>query len=206
MPTENPPITTLQVSPLDIGGGAEKVAMDLHHSFRKRGLHAWLAVCEQRTHEPGVVTIPCHDRLSPWTRNVAAVADRLSERRGTKKGPLWVADRGLRVAADPAHITRIQRGLEGFDHPSTYSIPELIPERPDVLHLHNLHGEYFDIRALPTLSSAVPTVVTMHDAWLLTGHCAYPMKCDRWKIGCGDCPDLTSTCPSGGIRARRISA
>jgi glycosyltransferase involved in cell wall biosynthesis len=32
--------------------------------------------------------------------------------------------------------------------------------------------------------------MTMHDMWLLTGHCAYSIDCERWEFGCGDCPDL----------------
>jgi glycosyltransferase involved in cell wall biosynthesis len=36
----------------------------------------------------------------------------------------------------------------------------------------------------------VPTVVTLHDLWWLTGHCAIPFSCKRWQIGCGSCPDL----------------
>jgi glycosyltransferase involved in cell wall biosynthesis len=31
-------------------------------------------------------------------------------------------------------------------------------------------------------------VITLHDAWLLTGHCAYFLDCDRWQHGCGSCP------------------
>jgi glycosyltransferase involved in cell wall biosynthesis len=31
----------------------------------------------------------------------------------------------------------------------------------------------------------------MHDAWLLSGHCAHSFDCERWKTGCGSCPDLT---------------
>ena len=26
--------------------------------------------------------------------------------------------------------------------------------------------------------------------WMLTGHCAHSISCDRWEIGCGRCPDL----------------
>jgi glycosyltransferase involved in cell wall biosynthesis len=33
--------------------------------------------------------------------------------------------------------------------------------------------------------------VTLHDAWLLSGHCAHSFDCDRWRTGCGHCPDLT---------------
>jgi glycosyltransferase involved in cell wall biosynthesis len=68
---------------------------------------------------------------------------------------------------------------------------DLPPERPDIVHCHNLHGSYFDLRALPWLSQQVPTILTLHDAWLLSGHCAHSFDCERWKTGCGDCPDLT---------------
>jgi glycosyltransferase involved in cell wall biosynthesis len=33
--------------------------------------------------------------------------------------------------------------------------------------------------------------LTLHDAWLLSGHCAHSFDCERWRIGCGQCPDLT---------------
>jgi len=70
-------------------------------------------------------------------------------------------------------------------------------DQPDVVHCHNLHGGwlerggYFDLRALPWLSRRVPTMLTLHDTWLLSGHCAYTLGCDRWKTGCGRCPDLS---------------
>jgi glycosyltransferase involved in cell wall biosynthesis len=32
----------------------------------------------------------------------------------------------------------------------------------------------------------------MHDAWLLSGHCAHSLDCDRWKTGCGHCPYLSN--------------
>jgi len=69
---------------------------------------------------------------------------------------------------------------------------ELASRPPDVLHLHNLHGGYFDLRVLPGLSAKQPTVVTMHDEWLYTGHCAYTLDSDRWLDGCGSCPHLES--------------
>jgi glycosyltransferase involved in cell wall biosynthesis len=68
---------------------------------------------------------------------------------------------------------------------------QLTPQRADIIHAHNLHANYFDLRYLPGLSHAVPLIVHLHDAWLLSGHCAHSFKCDRWIIGCGTCPDLT---------------
>jgi glycosyltransferase involved in cell wall biosynthesis len=35
----------------------------------------------------------------------------------------------------------------------------------------------------------------MHDVWPLTGHCAYPLTCEHWRVGCGDCPDLALPIP-----------
>ena len=58
------------------------------------------------------------------------------------------------------------------------------------MHLHNAHGGYFDLRAVARLSWQVPVVVTLHDAWLLAGHCAHSLGCQRWETGCGRCPDL----------------
>ena len=63
---------------------------------------------------------------------------------------------------------------------------------PDVIHLHNTHGYY--IHNYTLLKFLVeynrPVVWTLHDCWVLTGHCCYfeQIKCERWKTRCGDCP------------------
>lgn len=65
--------------------------------------------------------------------------------------------------------------------------------KPDVVHLHNIHGYYINYPMLLRYlkEKNIPTVITMHDFWLMTGHCAYINKsCDRWKTGCGNCPRL----------------
>jgi glycosyltransferase involved in cell wall biosynthesis len=97
----------------------------------------------------------------------------------------------------PKNWCQARLGRENFDFPETWRLLELFPERPDILHCHNLHGGwlsrggYFDLRALPWLSRQVPTVMTLHDTWMLAGHCAYTLGCERWKTGCGHCPDLS---------------
>ena len=60
----------------------------------------------------------------------------------------------------------------------------------DVVHYHLVHNQFFDVGHLPILSHLKPTVWTLHDPWAITGHCVYPMGCDRWQNGCGDCPSL----------------
>lgn len=69
---------------------------------------------------------------------------------------------------------------------------------PDIIHLHNIHGYYIDIRELLNFlgKANIPTVVTVHDCWLFTGHCAHFTKisCDKWKTRCHNCI-LTSSYP-----------
>ena len=75
-------------------------------------------------------------------------------------------------------------------------VKQLALYKPDVVHLHNLHGYYLDIRTLLQwlAKAGVPVVWTLHDCWPYTGHCAYysMAKCDRWRKGCGHCPQLKS--------------
>jgi glycosyltransferase involved in cell wall biosynthesis len=82
-------------------------------------------------------------------------------------------------------------GLQYLDYPGSHQIPELVGAPWDVTHAHNLHGGYFDLAALPRLSRYAPAILTLHDMWLLTGHCAHSFSCERWRQGCGSCPDLT---------------
>ncbi|WP_309397966.1 glycosyltransferase [Cerasicoccus maritimus] len=63
-------------------------------------------------------------------------------------------------------------------------------EQADLIHLHNLHPSYFNFLALPRLSRNKPIVWTLHDMWALTGHCAFSQDCERWQVGCGQCPYL----------------
>ncbi|MBD0330879.1 MAG: glycosyltransferase [Thermoleophilia bacterium] len=81
-------------------------------------------------------------------------------------------------------------GLQYLDHPGSHRVPEAVGEL-DVVHAHNLHGGYFDLAALRRLSTLAPTILTLHDMWLITGHCAHAFGCERWRRGCGACPDLT---------------
>jgi len=60
----------------------------------------------------------------------------------------------------------------------------------DVVHYHILHNGWFSLLAMPFLTRRKPSVWTIHDPWLMTGHCVYPLACERWKTGCGHCPQL----------------
>jgi glycosyltransferase involved in cell wall biosynthesis len=153
-------LSILQVNASDTGGGAEAVGRALHRAYRARGLDAWLAVGLRRGGEDGVL-------------------------------PIGVGrSRRSRALRDPGVLLDVVRGREDFRFPASHRLLDLPPRPPAILHLHNLHGGYFDLRALPELSARQPTLVTMHDEWLYTGHCAYTLGCDRWQDVCGSCPHL----------------
>lgn len=63
--------------------------------------------------------------------------------------------------------------------------------RPDVIHLHNIHGYYLNIPILFDYlkKSGIPVVWTLHDCWAFTGHCVHYtcVSCFKWKSGCYDC-------------------
>ena len=61
----------------------------------------------------------------------------------------------------------------------------------DIIELRNLFGGFFNLWSLPTLTAGKPIVWRLPDLWALTGHCAYPYDCERWKTGCYNCPLLT---------------
>lgn len=74
--------------------------------------------------------------------------------------------------------------------------------KPDVIHLHNIHGYYLNYEILFSYlkENGVPVVWTLHDCWTYTGHCAYYdfCGCDKWKSGCEKC-EQKRTYPSSFV-------
>ena len=64
--------------------------------------------------------------------------------------------------------------------------------KPDIIHIHNLHGYYINYKILFNYlnKTEIPVVWTLHDCWAFTGHCSHFSfaKCERWKNGCYQCP------------------
>lgn len=64
--------------------------------------------------------------------------------------------------------------------------------KPDIVHLHNIHGHDCDLDTLFTYFKQNQTklVWTFHDCWSFTGYCTYfdIVKCEKWKYMCSDCP------------------
>jgi glycosyltransferase involved in cell wall biosynthesis len=80
-------------------------------------------------------------------------------------------------------------------------------DRPDLVHIHNLHGYWMNqgvlLRGLVDLG--IPIVWTLHDYWPVTGHCVFFEKadCEKWRFGCGDCPQIRDYPQSYSDRSSR---
>ena len=76
--------------------------------------------------------------------------------------------------------------------PTKKLIREIEQMKPDLIHLHNIHGFYLNYPILFRYLSTVdiPVVWTLHDCWAFTGHCAWPIHghCDRFQEQCCHCP------------------
>ncbi len=182
------PLRVLQVNTADAGGGAEGYARRLHQALLARGWPSELAVGLRRTPTPGVWPLVHAAYARGWSRALWCLEAWGARRAGRQRGAWRVRTWASRLASR-ANFDAYRRGDELLTYPGTQALLAHA-SRFDVIHLHNLHGHYFDLRLLPALSRMRPVVLTLHDLWLFTGHCAHPMGCPRWRAGCGACPDL----------------
>lgn len=90
-------------------------------------------------------------------------------------------------------ITRLF-DLNGFG--SYFATKKLVKKidkiKPDIIHLHNIHGYYLNIKVLFEYLKKIniPIIWTLHDCWGFTGHCSHftAVQCNKWQSGCSRCP------------------
>lgn len=170
----------LLVNSTDAVGGAALMAYNLHRTYRSAGIESFMVVGRNIRGEPFINEIPS-DASTIYTGPLHRMADRWSAGGWLSKATRFIATPRLYVDA--------ALGLDHNGYPGTRRILDVFGV-PSIIHGHNLHGGYFDLRLLPVLSRAVPFVLTLHDTWLSTGHCAQSLDCERWRTGCGECPYL----------------
>lgn len=63
--------------------------------------------------------------------------------------------------------------------------------KPDIVHLHNIHGHDVNLEMLFTYFKAnkIKLVWTFHDCWAFTGYCTHfdMVKCEKWQNSCHNC-------------------
>lgn len=85
-------------------------------------------------------------------------------------------------------------GKHGFynNHATKKLLKWIDSVQPDIIHLHNIHGHYINIKILFEYLKKInkPVIWTLHDCWSFTGHCAHfeAAGCNKWRTGCHKCP------------------
>ncbi len=158
----------LLVNTTDEAGGAERTARSIMDEFEEMGTEVRMLVRTKLTGDARVIQMSTSPHVD---HRLGGNALARASARAYSRGERWL-------------------GLEGFAHPHSRVLLESAGDPPDLLLLMNLHGDYFDLRTLPSLSRRLPVVLRLCDSWLFTGHCASPPECARWESGCGACPDL----------------
>ena len=89
---------------------------------------------------------------------------------------------------------------------TTRLIRDIKQYRPDIIHLHNIHGYYVNYEKLFCFLKEYgkPVVWTMHDCWAITGQCAHyeSVECDEWQKECFDQDELNENGYENGEKYR----
>lgn len=173
----------IQVNTSDIGGGAEKVAMDLHRTYIEQGLAACFLVGTKKSNLASIQEIP-PKRSHPFWKFIDHQLQKVNVR------GMYRIQEFIDLLIDPFLSFHKKKGLEYYQYPQSRKLINALRQEDSIIHLHNLHANFFDVGFLPELSNRNPVIITMHDEYLYTGHCAATLGCERWQIGCGDCPHL----------------
>ena len=185
----NKSLKIVQVSPSLSAGGAENSAGNLHRRYLDKGLQSRLFVGGggdgNEEHVIGANNDGQRNRSFRWVDSLIKQYDR-HEMGIPGTGRVL---RFCRKATEPVRSIKIELGIEDFSFPGTRQLIDLASD-VDIIHCHNLHGNYFDLNLLPELCKRCGVVLNVREAWLMTGHCAMPLECQKWLSGCGQCPDL----------------
>lgn len=75
-------------------------------------------------------------------------------------------------------------------------------ENPDVVHIHCINGYMVNVYKLLNYlkKNRIATVLTLHAEFMYTAGCGHALDCEKWKSGCGNCPQRKN----GGRPASRV--
>jgi glycosyltransferase involved in cell wall biosynthesis len=155
----------LHLGATDIEGGAARGAYWLHQAMVRRGMDSRMLVDRKYADDDSVIAPANGGRVM---RRLRAYADALPLMRYRRTGDSYWS-----VNWVPSRIDRVVRALE-----------------PDIIHLHWAGGGFLPIDAMARFRR--PVVWTLRDMWPFTGGCHYTAGCERYREGCGLCPQLRS--------------
>jgi putative colanic acid biosynthesis glycosyltransferase len=114
------------------------------------------------------------------------------------RGPIVKETNIYKFSIDPetylhALLTRLTGLTGGFSPISTTRLINFIEKfKPDVVHLHELHGYFVNINILINYlkNKNIKTIWTFHCEFMYTGKCGHSDDCEKWKTECDKCPKV----------------
>ena len=155
----------LHLNTYDIFGGAAKGMNILHQALVKEGIDSQVLVQKKETLDENVISI--------------SSLNSISTRRNFDNLPLQFYSRKQKSLMSCAIID------------SSEVIDQINALNPDIVHLHWVCHAFLSIEDIAKINR--PIVWTLRDVWPFTGGCHLPLNCDRYKVGCGQCPILESS-------------
>ncbi len=113
-----------------------------------------------------------------------------SQGNGHECGISCSGDRYIKAQALKSRIA----GSYGFQSKGATKrmIAELERIKPDIVHLHNIHGHDCNLELLFRYfkEKQIKLCWTFHDCWAFTGYCTHfdMIQCGKWETQCSDCP------------------
>ena len=181
----------LQVAPSDVGGGAEKVAADLHRSYLARGLDAWLAVAVDHGTLTNTVHIPRPYERHAWPRTLIGAADSLGVAPSNGHGPRWALDRCAPGGGGPRANLEVLRGdgrTSDSPTPTTCSNSRLDPPLSCTCTTCTARTS----TSARCRRSARPSHLPDPSRRLAADRALRVLRwtCEGWREGCGECQSL----------------
>lgn len=141
----------LQINTLDEKGGAAKVASQLKTELAKLGHTTTMFVKLKYSNDPAL-------HIARWPSPITKLVKNL-----TGKDIGSFLENKLR--------SFLANDVDFFSSDRILSTKEF--KDADIIHCHNLHGNYFKLSTLQKMTRLKPVVWTLHDMWAITPHCAH---------------------------------
>lgn len=85
------------------------------------------------------------------------------------------------------------KNILSISTPSLVNLKEY--EEADIIHFHMFHNSGMSLYALRKIAKEKKVIISLHDAWFLTGRCVHFYDCNKWKNGCKKCNYLDTFFP-----------
>tara|TARA_B100000212_G_scaffold341412_1_gene324522 strand:+ start:791 stop:2140 length:1350 start_codon:yes stop_codon:yes gene_type:complete len=175
----------LKIHAEENGGGANQIACALLRGYIGAGNQTRMAVRHRNSNWEAIYEVPNEKKRNIIYRQTKSLLNK------NLQANIPIVPKVLSHFlpwTEPLREFQSSIGLEDFNYPGTEQIVTKAEMIPDVVHCHNLHSDFFDLKQLAKISLNFPTFITLHDCWMFTGHCVHPYECEQWKSQCIKCP------------------